>query len=548
VRQHVVDWLAQYVRIDVAELVAPSWFTCVGLAGLVSLILMLALARRRGIAPGVVASVVLWGYVAAVAAGIVMPMLIDCVEHLVTTGRFHLKWSGMTSFWGYLAGALAVVLVCKRERVPLARFADMAIVPLGFALVFARLGCFMAGCDYGKVTNLPWAVRFPSGSPAWHDQVHAGLIPADRIDSLPVHPTQLYEAALGLVIVAVALLAARRWRKEGNVFLIGAATYAVGRFAIETLRGDAGRGIYAGLSSGQIFSLLVLGAIALRFVAIRRRPVTAFAVTALALLVAGAGEAHAQLPRELPPLAPSQPAGPPPQPDAPPANDQETPPDQPPYEVQPAPVIIPEQPAIATAPVAYDPTERPLFSTGVLAGIATPLNRRSNQVPTLAGLSASIGWMPGRFGVWVDLDRFSNSDATHTTMLAAFSYTFRPNRQLMLGVRTGLGLTLVNFQDPAFRDVAGKTVRLEAIAEYAFTRHFALWVRPLSIDMLQASELGGPITTYQVRVGFAYRFGSRHNARPAAPQPPPTPIPPPPAYPTLDPDPPPPTAALEGTP
>ena len=57
----------------------------------------------------------------------------------------------MTSFWGYLAGAGAVALVCRRDGVPLARIADLAAIPIGVALVFARLGCFMAGCDYGKV-------------------------------------------------------------------------------------------------------------------------------------------------------------------------------------------------------------------------------------------------------------------------------------------------------------------------------------------------------------------------------------------------------------
>ncbi|HMG23873.1 MAG TPA: hypothetical protein VK607_21210, partial [Kofleriaceae bacterium] len=92
----------------------------------------------------------------------------------------------------------------------------------------------------------------------------------------------------------------------------------------------------------------------------------------------------------------------------------------------------------------------------------------------------------------------------------------------------GAGMTLVNFADPAFRDVRGAAFRFEAIAEYAFVRHWALWVRPLAIDVLAASELGGPITTYQFRIGVAYRFGSRRNApRPADPpsQPPPPPLP-----------------------
>ena len=473
-RPHVVLWLEQFVRADVASLLAPTWFTCVGLAGLVGLVLMLVRARRHGIDPGAIASVVLWGYIAAVAAGIVVPALIDSVEHLVATGRIHLHWSGMTSFWGYLAGAAAVALVCRREGLSLARVGDLSVIPLGVALVFARTGCFLAGCDYGKVSSLPWAVRFPAGSPAWRDHLRSGLIPAERAQSLPVHPTELYEALLGVAIVAITVVVARRaqrarrQRTDGAAFLLAAATYAIGRLIVEMLRGDAGRGIYAGLSSGQIFSLLVLLAIAARFVVARRRVYAAVAAATIALTVAHAGEAHAQ------------------------------------------------------APPDPDPTERPLYSTGVMLGVATPLNRRADQIATLDGPSLSFGFLPGRFGLWIDLDALSSSEASHTTVLAAVSYARRPIRSLMLGFRVGVGATRVDFADAAFEDVGAMTYRLDALVEYAVQRHWALWVRPLTIDMLDAGELGGPILSYQLRLGIAYRFGSRRNAvRPPVPSLPP---------------------------
>lgn len=515
-RPHVLHWLEHYLRADLADVLAPSWFTCVGFAGLVALIAMLVVARRRGIDPGTIASAMLWSYVAAVGAGIVVPMVIDGVEHLVATGRFQLRWAGMTSFWGYLAGAAAFARICRRDRLPLARMSDLSVIPLGIALVFARVGCFLAGCDYGKVSSLPWAVRFPAGSPAWRDHVHAGLIPADRAASLPVHPTQLYEALLGLALIPIAILVGRHQRKDGHVFLAAAATYAIGRLIIETLRGDAGRGIYAGLSSGQIFSLLVLLAIAARVMTTRRRMVTAIAATALGLAIVDVGDAAAQPVTQPPPVAPQlDPQAQPQDPDAPPA-------------VSPDPLPDPLQ---ATAPAPALPW-RPAFSTGLLFGVATPLNRRADQVPTLAGGSLSVGYIPGRFGAWLDLDSYANNEASHTTLIASCSFTPRVTSQLTIGVRAGIGVTQVNFKDPAFRDVAGKTVRLEAVAEYAFARHWVMWVRPLAIDMLTASELGGPITTYQFRIGAAYRFGFSGRA----PAPPPEPPPPPPWLPP-DPDP-----------
>src|SRR6185436_126165 len=97
----------------------------------------------------------------------------------------------------------------------------------------------------------------------------------------------------------------------------------------------------------------------------------------------------------------------------------------------------------------------------------------------------------------------------------------------MLGMRVGIGGTSVDFADAAFEDVVGMTYRLDGIVEYAVQRHWALWVRPLTIDMLDAAELGGPILTYQIRLGIAYRFGSRRNAvRPPDREPAPPPLPP----------------------
>jgi phosphatidylglycerol:prolipoprotein diacylglycerol transferase len=498
-----------------ANVLAPSWFTCIGLAGLAALVLMVVIGKRRGVEPATIATILLWGYVAAVAAGITMPMLIDAVER----GSLSLRWAGMTSFWGYMAAFGVVLYMCRREKVSLATLGDIAVIPIGAATVFARIGCFLGGCDYGKVTSAPWAVRFPQGSPAWRDHVHSGLIPADRVTSLPVHPTQLYEALIGVAIILFGIVFARRVRTPGRMFLIGAAIYATGRLlVVEPLRGDAGRGIYAGLSSGQIFSLLMLASIAICFVMARRAAMVVAAASALVLVVYEPGEALAQ-PIFGPQPAPSQPA--PSQPAIAPGDTQPQPrpgidvppnidPEHIPFEQQPPP------------PLVLGPHERPLFSTGVLVGVATPFSRK--EIGSLTGSSVSLGYLPGRFGLWMDLDLYSNNEAAHSSVLAAASFSQRVTRDFTLGVRTGLGLGLVNFKDPAFSDVAAKTFRLEFIAEYAFVRNWAMWVRPIAIDTISAPELGGAITTYQFRVGAAYRFGSRRNApRPGSSFPPPPP-------------------------
>jgi hypothetical protein len=160
--------------------------------------------------------------------------------------------------------------------------------------------------------------------------------------------------------------------------------------------------------------------------------------------------------------------------------------------------------------------------------MATPINRRPEQVATLGGPSLSLGLALPRFSVWLDLDSFGNRDASHGTIMLSGGLATPVSPRLHLGGRIGLGATLVNFDEPAFRDVAGTTVRFEALVDYRFGNSWALWLRPITIDTLTAADLGGPITTWQMRIGIAYRFpvgrkqpAPPHALYPGQPYPPP---------------------------
>jgi hypothetical protein len=91
----------------------------------------------------------------------------------------------------------------------------------------------------------------------------------------------------------------------------------------------------------------------------------------------------------------------------------------------------------------------------------------------------------------------------------------------VIGGRVGVGATLVNFNDPAFRDVVGTTGRFEAMVDVRLGDSWVLWLRPLAIDVLSAADLGGPIASWQARLGLAYRvsFGRPATAAAAAPYP-----------------------------
>jgi len=162
---------------------------------------------------------------------------------------------------------MAVVFAYSRiARLSFGRLLDILAIPTLAALLIQRFGCFLAGCCWGDVAihddwltviantslgaqlqTLPWAagdwvataVTFPAGSFAYEQHLAAALITADAPRSLPVHPTQLYEAVLLLPALWLLGRVRRGPHSAGALALCGFAAYGLIRFGIEFLRADS---------------------------------------------------------------------------------------------------------------------------------------------------------------------------------------------------------------------------------------------------------------------------------------------------------------------
>jgi phosphatidylglycerol:prolipoprotein diacylglycerol transferase len=164
-------------------------------------------------------------------------------------------WGGLLA---YFALAVPAVLLLTRAR----RSAlDLVAESLPAPWVLAKLGCFFNGCCHGKPSSLPWAVTFPEsarGAPA----------------GVSLHPTQLYEAGVMLVIlVALAMLRSDRWRGTKLPWFL--VLYGVGRAATDMLRGDVERYTYIGpITLTQLLCLAAAAAAAVLLMtrAVRARP------------------------------------------------------------------------------------------------------------------------------------------------------------------------------------------------------------------------------------------------------------------------------------
>ena len=160
------------------------------------------------------------------------------------------------TFYGGLIGAIIVLVLYRYfQRIPFLPYADAyaAGLPLGHAI--GRLGCFAAGCCYGKPTWLPWGVTFTS--PAAASLVGTPL-------NIPLHPTQLYESFAEFVNFLILIFLARKQRFKGEIFAAFLMLYGFERGLIEFVRGDPDRSLFlrGRFSLMQVVSvgLILLGA------------------------------------------------------------------------------------------------------------------------------------------------------------------------------------------------------------------------------------------------------------------------------------------------
>jgi len=218
--------------------------------------LAVRLAARAGIDPRLADRCSLWTFVGALVGARLLYVVtnLDQFDSVIDVVRW---WKGgVVAYGGFLGGLAGSIVFCRIHRVRLLVWADCAIPSVCLGLIVTRVGCFLAGCDFGRPWDGPWAVRFPAGSPAVVEQTLLGLLPRGALQSLPVHPTQLYESLAGVVLLAGVMAVRRRQARPGQALAVFALGYAVLRYVIEMVRADPNRGSLGPLSTSQVIALV----------------------------------------------------------------------------------------------------------------------------------------------------------------------------------------------------------------------------------------------------------------------------------------------------
>jgi len=173
------------------------------------------------------------------------------------TEIFMIQHGGLVFYGGLIGASLGCILYALLKRLPLWKLADALAPSVALGYFFGRIGCLLNGCCYGRACDLPWAIHFP---------------PEHATYPNGVHPTQIYDSLLNLVLYLALAWLYRRKKFDGQIFALYLMCYALTRSLVEMFRGDydaAHR--HSGLTPAHLVSIGIFATGAVLFWALKHR-------------------------------------------------------------------------------------------------------------------------------------------------------------------------------------------------------------------------------------------------------------------------------------
>ena len=221
-------------------------------------------ARRANIPAERIADIVLWLMVGAILGARIVYVTTYWKDEFADQPLleiFMIQHGGLVYYGGLIGATLAGFIYVHWKRLPLWKVADVLAPSCALGNVFGRFGCFLNGCCYGRPTDLPWGVSFPSDNP-----LHPPTV--------PVHPTEIYDAVNNFLLYLLLAWIFRHKKFDGQVFAIYLVGYALTRVFMEYFRGDYPPDhIHYGLTPGMLVSIpIFIVGLTLGVILSRREP------------------------------------------------------------------------------------------------------------------------------------------------------------------------------------------------------------------------------------------------------------------------------------
>lgn len=206
-------------------------------------------AKKEGIDPNAITDLGIYLIFAGIAGArlfFVIQFYEDYKNNLLNI--FKIYEGGLVYYGGLFAAIIMLLVFVRKRKLPVLKVIDIIVPSTALGLAFGRIGCFLNGCCFGKISlNLPWAVYFPmtvdsqgmvDGSPVFIYHYQHGLILLSDLHSLPVHPVQLYAFFSNIALFFILNSFFRFRKRNGEIVLLFGMVYPIIRFCMEALRGD----------------------------------------------------------------------------------------------------------------------------------------------------------------------------------------------------------------------------------------------------------------------------------------------------------------------
>jgi phosphatidylglycerol:prolipoprotein diacylglycerol transferase len=284
----IAGWKWHTASYEATNLPIYAYGVMLGLSLVVGWYLSLPLAEKDGLPKETMANCYVVTALAALVGSRILYVITNPDEFRSFSELFALRNGGLVAYGGFIGGLLGSWAYLAPKKIRLLAWADDAVPSLASGLLVTRIGCYLFGCDFGKrlsdsaphwVKTLGTFPRWPAGtlasgdgSPAYvrHLDLYRGTpLEAQLLKmntSFPVHPTQLYEAFVGLLLLGLLLWQRRYTRFRGQVFFLFVFAYGFLRFMLELWRDDVERGSYGPTFDAHLYVPFCLLLLALAFV------------------------------------------------------------------------------------------------------------------------------------------------------------------------------------------------------------------------------------------------------------------------------------------
>jgi len=242
--------------ISIGSFYIPTYGVLVALGFLAGLWVVARLSRAAGLPHEKITNLAVYCAISGIAGAKLFMFLFDLPDYIRNPGQiFTLETLQAAGVFhgGFIVALLVAVGYMRREKLPVLRTMDVFAPGVAIGQAIGRLGCFAAGCCWGRACYLPWGVRFRSD--------FAAPVPLDR----PLHPVQLYESGADLLLFAILYRAHRHNERPGTIIGLYLVLYSMARFIIEFFREheQALAGPFS-LTQWIALALLVLGLVLLQ--------------------------------------------------------------------------------------------------------------------------------------------------------------------------------------------------------------------------------------------------------------------------------------------